>query len=57
MLFLKYISDTTYYSRRKFLTEAQIKTLTDRGVEVSEFDTPEFYLTYVTKYENEDVKI
>ena len=49
--------DITYYSRRKFLTEAQIKTLTDRGVEVSEFDTPEFYHTYVTKYGNEDLKV
>lgn len=57
MLFLKYISDTAYYSRRKFLTEAQIKTLTDRGVEVIEFDTPEFYHTYVTKYENEDLNV
>lgn len=36
-------TDPDYYSRRKFLTDAQIKTLMDRGVDVRETDCPEHY--------------
>lgn len=32
--------DPNYYSRRKFLTEAQVKTLIAKGVEVDECDKP-----------------
>lgn len=31
-----------YYTRRKFLTDAQVKTLMDRGIEVRERDLPDY---------------
>ena len=31
----------TYYSRRKFLTESQIKILTDRGIKIKKSDIKE----------------
>lgn len=32
--------EVDYYTRRTFLTEAQIKTLSDRNIEISDFDIP-----------------